>query len=266
MKELNIIKSSLQGLKGCFVAGGALTSVFTRSKIKDYDIYPKSEDDMYAAVNWCFDNGLWCVHLSERAVTFSDNKDTSFYDEDATIIQIVTFGEFKKAKDIFKKFDFTINMAAIDLDDGKLYTHKNFLKHNSQRYLKFNTGTDFPYSSVIRLNKYKERGYTIGFADQFSMLMACQNKPINSWQDLKSQVGGFYGESIEIRTDHEFTFDRAIKALHSATPSFSKCNNFDKNGSYLVINEKTFKGWYKGDLKNYYGSSYSLDLGLEEFI
>lgn len=32
----------VSGLKGCFVAGGAITSTYTNKPVNDIDIYPKS--------------------------------------------------------------------------------------------------------------------------------------------------------------------------------------------------------------------------------
>lgn len=204
------IIQDLDGLKGCFVAGGALTSIYTNKPINDYDIYPKSKKDMLNACQWAFDNKYWVAYISDRALTFVKGEDD--------VLQIMTFSTYKKANDIFKDFDFTINMAALDLDSGKEYFHKNFLKHNAQRFLKFNPKAKFPYASAMRVNKYQERGYTIGNAEYFKILLACQKVNISSWEELKNQIGGVYGDLIEIPEDGKFTMKKAISAMSKIKP------------------------------------------------
>ena len=249
MKEIQKIKDSLDGLTGCFVAGGALTSVYTRREINDFDIYPKSRRAMIKACQWAFENGYWAVYVSDRAITFKGKCDT--------LLQIMTFSTYKKAKDIFKSFDFTINMAAIDLDSGKELLHKDFLKHNSQRFLSFNTKTDFPFASALRVNKYKERGYTIGNAEFFKILMTCHNKSVSSWEELKSQIGGIYGDLIEIPTDGKYTFKKAIKALGSIKQLDNPVQD-----EILSINDVYIKYWPKDKPIKTINNTYKVAKGL----
>jgi len=109
-------------------------------------------------------------------------------------------------------------MGAFDLDTEKFAFHENFLLHCSQRFLSFNINTKFPYASAWRVRKYEEKGYTIGKMEYFKILMACQKSPINSWEDLKEQVGGVYGESMELPTDEDFSFQGAIKVISNMRP------------------------------------------------
>lgn len=216
MKKEFLIKE-LEGLKGCFLAGGALTSLYTRREVNDYDIYPKNHKAMIEACRWAFNNKGWIVYRSSRAITFKFNGD----DEDTPTVQIMTFSQYKKPEDIFRGFDFTINMAAIDLDSGKEFLHPDFLKHNSQRFLSFNPKTKFPFASMMRVNKYKERGYTIGQAETFKIILACNRVNLESWEDLKEQIGGVYGDSVDIPDKEKFSIKRAIRAMGEIKPSES---------------------------------------------
>ena len=241
----NKILQDLEGLKGCFVAGGALTSIYTNKPINDYDIYPKSKKAMLKACEWALDNKYWVAYISDRALTFARGEDD--------VLQIITFSFYKKAKDIFKDFDFTINMAAIDLDSGKEHFDKNFLKHNSQRFLKFNSRTKFPYASAMRVNKYQERGYTIGNAEYFKILLACQKVNISSWEELKSQIGGIYGDLIEIPEDGKFTMKKAISAMSKIKPQETPPQE-----DITCMEDISIMFWPKNKKVKYYDGAYRI--------
>lgn len=210
-----------------FVAGGAVTSVFTGAKINDVDLYFKSREAFETGVFQAYEDGLWCVAASKRAVTFAD---------DNRIVQMMHLDFFPTAEDIFKEFDFTIVMGALDLDTGKttkynpvsfafedvgtdhptsgFVFHDDFLKHNSQRFLRFNPGTRYPLASACRVLKYQQRGYTIGKGDVMKIVLAVRGVRIESWEDLKDQIGGAYGDKVVLENEHlPFSLDAAIAAL-----------------------------------------------------
>src|SRR5690606_29159178 len=93
-----------------FIAGGAVTSAFTNAKINDVDVYFKSRRAFETGVYQAYEDGLWCVAASKRAVTFADSS--------GNIVQLMHFDYFPTAEDIFKAFDFTVVMGALDLDAG----------------------------------------------------------------------------------------------------------------------------------------------------
>ena len=196
-----------------FVAGGAVTSVFTNAKINDVDVYFKSRRAFETGVYQAYEDGLWCVAASKRAVTFADGV--------GNIAQLMHFDFFPAAEDIFKAFDFTVCMGAFDLDikkdddpDSGFVFHPDFLKHNSQRFLKFNAGTRYPLASATRVLKYQQRGYTIGKGDIMKIALSVRGVTINSWDDLKDQIGGAYGDKVVLgNEDKPFTLEAAIEAL-----------------------------------------------------
>lgn len=195
-------------IPGAFAAGGAVTSVFTNTDIKDVDVYFKTREAFENAVAGAYDDGFWCVASSKRAVTFSDN---------GRIVQFMHFDFFPTAEDIFKAFDYTVVMGAYDYDTGEFVLHDDFMKHNAQRFLRFNKGTRFPLASLTRVLKYQQRGYTIGKGDMLKIALACRGVRIESWDDLKDQIGGAYGEKVVLGKEHEeFSLDAAIDALTTA--------------------------------------------------
>ncbi|WP_313027848.1 hypothetical protein [Brucella sp.] len=197
---------------GAFVAGGAVTSVFTGTDINDVDLYFKSRRAFERAIYDAYEEGLWCVAASKRAVTFTDQSNN--------IAQLMYFDFFPSAQSIFDAFDFTICMGAVDLDaganspDSGFTFHPDFLKHNSQRFLKFNAGTRYPLASATRVLKYQQRGYTIGKGDIMKVALAVRGVKIETWEDLKDQIGGAYGDKVVLgNEDKPFTIEAAIEAL-----------------------------------------------------
>lgn len=228
VERRQILEASPLHFDNAFIAGGAVTSVFTGAKINDIDLYFKSRSAFETGVYQAYEDGLWCVSASKRAVTFADRSNH--------IAQLMHFDFFPTAESIFAAFDYTIVMGALDLDTGKktkynpasfkfddigvdaidsgFTFHHDFLKHNSQRFLRFNPGTRYPLASATRILKYQERGYTIGKGDVMKIALAVRGVRIESWEDLKDQIGGAYGEKVVLgNEDKPFTLSAAIEAL-----------------------------------------------------
>lgn len=208
-KELNQIKQAAAFFlpKGSFVAGGALTSVFTGHPISDVDLYFKTKEDFIYAVEAAYDDRLWCVAATDRAVTFVQGDN---------VVQLMHFDYFETPEAIFDAFDYTVNMAAYDIDQDKFTFSEDFFKHASQRFLRFHSGTRYPYGSLMRVLKYQDRGYKIGKSDLLRIGLACQKVELNTWDDLAAAIGGQYGEKAKIETDKPFSIDNAM-AMFSDT-------------------------------------------------
>lgn len=202
--ETKLLLAGITPIDGAYIAGGALTSVFTRQPINDYDIYFKSEQSFRDAVENAYGDGLWCVDVSKRAATFAEGN---------SVYQFMHFGFFPTASEIFDAFDFTACMAAYDFDAKELVLHDDFLTHCSQRFLRFNPGTRYPLASAVRVLKYQDRGYSIGKGDITRIALACRKVEINSWEDLKDQIGGAYGDKVLLNAQGDFTLDAALEAL-----------------------------------------------------
>lgn len=194
-QELKKLKQAGGGVfKNAYIAGGALTSVFTNAPINDVDVYFKSKQAFIEGCLTAYDEGMYCLCVSNRAVTFSDG---------GSIVQLMYFDFFPTADDIWKSFDFTICMGAYDFDTKQFVFHEDFLKHNAQRFLKFNPGTRYPIASCLRALKYKDRGYTIGKGEFLKIVLASRTPEINSWADLKDQIGGQYGDDVALRNEDQ---------------------------------------------------------------
>jgi hypothetical protein len=210
---------------GAWVAGGALTSVYTGQAINDVDLYFKDKASFEDAVRGAYDDGMWCVAKTSRAVTFVYG---------ASVVQLMHFNWFEDPRTIFDSFDFTCCMAAMDCETKEIIMHDDFLKHCSQRFLKFHAGTAFPYGTVARVLKYQKRGYTIGTNEMLRIALKCVTVPIASWDDLKEQIGGQYGEAVVINGEGDFSIDAAIAAMNGMEITSAKPEEMPSNAEALL--------------------------------
>jgi hypothetical protein len=235
--EIAKIREHTFPIPGAFAAGGAVTSVFTGKPINDIDVYFKSREAFEYAVADAYENGMWCLASSKRAVTFNNNGGTP--------VQFMHFDFFPTAADIFDAFDFTVVMGALDFDTGEFSFHDDFLKHNSQRFLRFHPGTRYPLASATRVLKYQDRGYTIGKGDILKIALAARKVKIDSWEDLKDQIGGAYGEKVVLAGEGQaFSLDAAIAALtvdDAGKEIWVANDNEDQPGSAVELFRKLAK-------------------------
>ena len=171
----------------CYIAGGAITSLFTGREIKDVDIYFKSKNELFDFLATELENE-YIVYVTKKAITYKlSNMETA---------QFVFMNYYEKASDIFNDFDFTINMGAFDIQKDKFILHNDFMKDNVNRKLVFNTKTSFPIVSGTRVRKYLMKGYEIDSLELTKILLTINNLKINNYDDLEKHLGGMYGENI----------------------------------------------------------------------
>lgn len=203
-------------VEGAFVAGGAVLSKITKQPISDYDIYPKSRNNIPSIIQYLLDDSCFVVNVSNRAITLKSNNIINKNGERA-IIQVMTFDDFNTAEKIFSKFDFSVCMVAYDFDNKTYHFGDNFWKDVASRSITFNPGTAYPLASMIRVHKYKEKGYNIGISQMTKIGVAVSNTKIESYDDLAESIGGQYGEQINTASLAEkygdFSIDNVYKIL-----------------------------------------------------
>lgn len=196
-KLLHYIGSDLAELlfhHNAYIAGGTITSLFCNRDINDIDIYFRDEQSLVNFLYDIWDDGRHVVAHTKKATLIR------YGDLD---IQLVHFDYFRDADAIFNTFDFTVCMGAYDFADDSFHLHPQFMQHNSQRMLKFNAETAFPIVSLLRVQKYRDKGYKISKPEFLRIALACMNLDITSWDELREQLGGMYG----VNYDKLFDFD-----------------------------------------------------------
>lgn len=190
--------------RGSFIAGGAITSVFSGKPVNDYDVYFKDEASLLDAIRECYGYGMWCACVTDRAITFLYNGVT---------VQLMTFDYFLSPQDIFDRFDFTCCMGAWCPERKEFTLHDDFMLSLSERALRFNHGTLYPIASQLRVMKYQDRGFSIDRREVLKMAIACSAVRMESWEDMRAQIGGAYGNKITMVEDGEFSVGAACDAI-----------------------------------------------------
>ena len=181
-----------------FIAGGAITSMFTNSEVNDFDVYFSSNSEMVEFLE----------ELDGSYTIMSHTDKATLLVHSGSMIQLIHFDYFKSATEIFNKFDFTVCMGAYSFKDKCFVLHDDFLIHNSQRVLKFNPSTAFPYISMLRVQKYQSKGYSISKPEFSRVMLACAKRTVESYEDAMEQLGGMYGNNISniISKENKETF------------------------------------------------------------
>lgn len=212
-KLLNLIDEELLEVfteEKCIIAGGAITSLFTRGEINDIDVYFRSKESLVRSLEYILDNAA--IHaFTDKATLFTRH-------QSEVPIQFIHFKYFKDAKEIFDTFDFTVCMGAYDFGAEEFIFDERFFKHNSQRMLNFNHNTAYPIVSALRLQKYENKGYTISKPEFLKIMLTINNLNINSYKQVKEQLGGMYGVSYDklyedIKDDDKFDMLKVIERL-----------------------------------------------------
>lgn len=166
--------------KKCYVAGGALTSIATgkHDQIEDYDIFFSDKFSCVEAIRYMKDENPHVAFVSDKAITYVMR--------DSSKIQFIYDEFYPTAQDIFKSFDFSVCMAAYDNILDTIITDENFWMHNSQKFLKFNTGTRFPIISSLRLDKYNKKGYKTSRNEVIKIGLTIAQLNLTTWKKLRN--------------------------------------------------------------------------------
>jgi len=198
------------------IAGGAITSVFTNSDIHDLDIYFTSKIG-YTEI-------LTSVLLNSTIVSVTNK--SILVNHSGQLLNFILFDIFEKPSDIFNAFDYTIVMGAYDIQNDEFILHKDFMIDNMKRQLKFNQCTKYPILSLLRVDKYKKRGYTISRNDLVRIALTVSELNINSYEEIEDQIGGMYGVDIKkiIDTTKPFKLADTIDELSDLSESYETFN------------------------------------------
>lgn len=199
----------------CVLAGGAITSLFTQKEINDYDIYFTKQEwlgRIIAEVAGVSDMD----YLALYDVKFNFATDRSFLCRtNGSDVQFIHYKIHDDIQSIFNSFDFTVNMGAFDFATEEFVFHEDFLHDLARRSLVFNDATDFPIVSLMRAKKYEGKGYNISKAEMLRIAFTCANKNYDSWDTVKSEVGGLYGVAPDdlFDTTIPFSLKEVVKQL-----------------------------------------------------
>lgn len=202
------------------LAGGAIVSLFNNTEINDFDLYFKSKEDLFSFLvsnSRIYTN---VSYVSDKSVSLCFNK---------IKVQLVYMDYYKSIQDLFEHFDFECCMGAYDFVTEKFYFSKNFFIDNMSKTIHFNPKAVHPINSLVRVNKYINKGYSIGTKELFKIALSINKICIDSPQRLKTELSGIYGENfnkvVEKIGDTPFSLDNVLEILSKIDSEYFENHN-----------------------------------------
>ncbi len=173
-----ILSEILDDYKGeVILAGGALRSYFTNTKVRDYDLYGSKKFVEAASGMRIFEAGAWNWRLITETNTSWVFKRLG-YDLHRQEVVDRSFNVIKQPVDLpgsaIEKFDLTVCMCAINQD--QITYHPDYFTDLATRTLRVNSYED-PLSTLWRLQKYTKLGYSIDKPELWRLVQAIHELP-----------------------------------------------------------------------------------------
>lgn len=180
-----------EGNLNFYVAGGAITSVFTGAKVNDLDIYfpSHSDEDVFRDLLLTGkekDDNFKQVCKTDNATTIVryEAKHRKY------VVQLISRFYFEKPEDCIKSFDFSIVQGAYDFKNKKIVLGPYFISDNLKRVLRYTNTSKYPICALYRTKKYVARGYKLPGTTMVAIALAINALSIRSFADLKDQLMG----------------------------------------------------------------------------
>ena len=206
------------------LAGGCITSLFSRTDINDFDIFVDSSETYEALckqmmelsktpptlIDDAFRNTTPkpipitnMIHESPNARTYNVKTENSIelrriectygigfdlgINENEIKVQIIN-PILNSTKDLLSHFDFTICMSSFDFGSGEFEFDPRFLVDLSRKELRYNTECRSPFGSFFRMKKYLDRGFHIDPSECLKIILSCRKVSINTFSDFADAI------------------------------------------------------------------------------
>lgn len=171
-----------------FIAGGALTSVFSSAHINDFDVFfPDALS---------FNNALAATPTDDKTIYSDAAVSVIIGGKRIQLIKAITGDPLT----VIKSFDFTVCQAAWSLSSGFVFC-TDFFQHLAQRRLVFNISAEYPICSLYRARKFIKRGFHFSGIEAIKIGLTIQNLDLNNYGDLRKQLMGIDTMFLKDLTD-----------------------------------------------------------------
>lgn len=193
-----------------FIAGGAITSVFSGAAIRDYDVYCKTSVGVGVIMGYLYKD----MYESKNNTSFIVETDcAATYKRNGATYQIIKMPDMVgEPEKIVKKFDFTICQGAYDFEFNDFFMSLNFLKDIAQRRLVFNVNSEYPICSLFRARKYMARGYKLSGIEALKIGLRIEKLHMTTYADLRRQMMGIDTLFLRELTDQLNEPEKAAQA------------------------------------------------------
>jgi hypothetical protein len=202
---------------GTFLAGGAVLSLMTGNKINDLDLYFASREAVAEFIEE--NNGVYLYSVTDKSISLSLS--TTKYGTKE--FQLIYFDSYNSADEVFHDFDFTVCMCAYSFDDKQFYFHTDFWEHLGAKKLVFSPSTKFPIISLLRVEKYQQKGFSISNGELRKIALAISKLNLEAKSEFIHQYRSMYGleSSVDLFLEEDALFDATL-ALGKFSKDYQK--------------------------------------------
>ena len=206
---LGFLEQFIVGHNG-FIAGGCFKNIFLNERIKDIDIFFKSEHDFNKAVIYYNEHGgdldVTRKEDIEYEFVYRNDKCICFRHLKTSIKLEIICTIFGTPEDILDAFDFTIVKYALyvkesyDIDDDPFGNHPHFeniciyhpdfFEHLIQRKIVIDDAIPFPVSTFERILKYQSYGFKLCNETKKKIVKAINDKENINDEEFSSALYG----------------------------------------------------------------------------
>lgn len=160
-----------------FIAGGAVTSAFSSTRINDFDLFFQNKTSLDAAIAE--------VPMDDKTVVTDSALSVILDGHRVQFIKVVT----GTPEEVIDTFDFTVCQAAYSWRQGFMFG-REFMKHLAQRRLVFNIAAKYPICSLYRARKFIRRGFHFSGIEAIKLGLRIQALEIETYKQLREQLMG----------------------------------------------------------------------------
>lgn len=170
--------------RGPWIAGGCLQRCFSNQPLENSDI------DIF------FNNDKFKFKETERILlsngykTIEQHRDVITVEKGDIKIQLICLSH-QSVYDLLGDFDFSVVRCAFD--GSNFIYHKDFVKDNNNKILKYNMCVKTRNNTAARVIKYMKRGYTLTPRDAITLMVLNRETTKDLYKETtKSSANSFY--------------------------------------------------------------------------
>jgi hypothetical protein len=240
-----------------FIAGGAISSLFTNRTVNDWDVFFLNENYKNHVKTHMMNAGWENIVTTNLADTLKGDIVESEYGakirKGEVIVQLVT-AYYGTPLDIFETFDFHCCMGAFDFNSHEFVFDERFCTDNLTRILRYNyEGTSNPVNTMFRIDKYKEYGYSISVQEMIKISMAIHRLKLDTYGDAQKFIKSIPNPHVKkILLKHLFDVPLANISFNTeeGRQKYKKHmeKKFDTQDMIHILNDLSYftKGYVKG--------------------
>lgn len=198
-KLCNIIDQGSYQYKGDIViAGGALTSFFSKRPLNDIDIFFENEEDLLhfkGCFGLLFDEynprGANADMLNAYSYNIGKYKNSKKNTVEAKRVFVQLIHKTRSVERTLDSFDFTVCKAAFSLVKEVFYLHPTFLTDLLQNKLVLD-GNYSPVTALFRVLKYQKKGFEISNLEMSKLIFGINSLTLKTNEDALEHFKGVY--------------------------------------------------------------------------